>query len=1253
MARHYVKVPAFLRDYFPGGAPDNWRETVVADATDGGKRLTIEPMPPNERGPRIAVHGNRYYFWLVKEEFRSDTLFVMRIEQARNPRQQVSDYSGTFQLWPGGNPEVFDSVADLLGGEPSEPDEELKPVAPEPSPLLLRAIADVPESVVSLFRPEAEGGAAPDVPVMLQDFRRFWRRHPLRGRLELPPRLESVLQGAVTPSRMAPAEWRLLSGQLGLGALNVLALAELSTDRFEQVLRATSSLPLDAQGRAAMWTTLLRGLTAADLRRELKQVATSLFQIVKAGAAEEVLIGDGVLHALREVSARDRDVDLQAVAEAAEAAESPLTHVANWAQSPDFAELAIEEGQGPAPDESTAIGPREPPGITQWIARVSFPDASELRSLVSDAARAITDAQSQTAGETLPELLAGIDAMQALRDDLDNGVSRLPVPEEVTQLERQARAAAAEVLSLLGERSMVEFLGRCEVVPDDLFAIVKLLRRREDLQRAPKWLVWPDQDPPLDLATATPLELAILLADAERRQRWQKFLDCLQEIGEPAAVGWLQPPVDGASVEATLDDWLRGARAFLETLTPDDRIAAVRGDPDMPPARLPEVEREENDLANQLSDSAGNWFRERVKQQELTSRFTQIRALSRQVSEFCHSTQLGAQLVTIEMLERWATQSTAVAAPRQLTINVRHDWVRSQGMRATLILVQNDPQLNLAYFDAPLVLEMEEPHAWTLRMVWKITVGDWRASWPSDYPSIEPDELTVAKYQWRRDEEDEPYQHTFRLRIPVRVPRDRKRRLEVSVTLSDAKTNRVMLNNHVLRWDLLNFEPTKSPIGVVWSTVGSDDDVTQHPIGPQLRASEILRRLEARSCAAVIAPRRFGKTTLVNYLASALPSHGIYAAPPVACTNHRLSSSIDYGKLWDRVSESLRASFGTGLPSGWQGPLPPEEAFDAVRRAAQDRGHKAIVLLFDEAQLFFPSDQGPEIGTRLKARLEGAWCGAADDMVPVLFCFVGLPALVQRIGADLTGLLMPIEAWNMTERQLRPLVEKKVPSLQTTRRLRSELARTSGNLYILRVLLNRLAGRVNDEQRTWASIDDLAIVSRDLARDLREGREESLAAYIRDVLNEAEDVNTWVPMACVPVASAIAHVRSAETSLSLDNLINQAAQRLSEWSRARFTGASQPVYDEKTIRHHFGKLEELRVASDTGHFESSYLEAWLLGLARRRTADGAFDDALFRPLAAINLLSSGFRSLFRLHAAQRGIGSHHRREVRGGLARVG
>ena len=1212
MVRHYVIVPAFLREYFPGGAPDDWRETVVADATDGGTRLTIEPMPPNERGPRIAVHGDLYYFWLGKDEFRSDTLFVMRIERARNPRQQVRDYSGKFQLWPGGHPQVLDSVADLFGGESSEsePDEELEPAAPEPSRLLLQAIADVPASVVTLFRPEAEDAAPPDVPVMLQNFRRFWRRHPLRGRLELPPRLESVLQGAVTPSRMDPAEWRRLSDQLGLGAINVLALAKLSTDRFEQVLRSMSTLPLDARGRAAMWTVLLRGLRASDLRRELKQVATSLLQIAEARAAEESVIEDGVLHALREVSARDRDVDLQTVAEAAGAAEAPITHVANWAKSLDFGELAVEEGPGPVADQSAPIGPPEPPGITQWIARVSFPDAGELRSLVSDAARVITDAQTQTARETLPELLAGIEAMQALRDSLDSSVSRLPVPEEVTQLQRQARAAAAEVLSLLGQQATVEFLGRHEVVPDDLMAIVKLLRRREDLQRAPKWLVWPDQDPPLDLATATPLKLAFLLADPDRRQRWQKFLDCLQEIGEPTAVGWLQPPVDGASVEETLDEWLRGARAFLETLAPEDRIAAVHGDPGMAPASLPEVKREENDLANQLSDETGHWLRERVKQQGLASRFTQVRALSQQVGDFCRSTQLNAKFVTIEMLERWVVQSTEGEAPRQLTINVRHDWVRSQGMRATLMLVQNDPELNLAYFDAPLTLETEEPRAWTLRMVWQVT-GDWRAGWPGDYPSIEPDELAVAKYQWRRDEEDKPYQHTFRLRIPVRVPRDRKKRLEVRVKLSDAKTNRVMLNDHLLRWESLDFEPTNSPISVVWSTVSSDDDVTQHPIGPQLRASEILRWLEAGSCVAVIAPRRFGKTTLVNYLASALPSRSIYAAPPVVCTEHRLSSSIDYGTLWHRVSEALRAAFGTGLSSGWQGPLPPEEAFDAVRRAAWNQGHKGIVLLFDEAQLFFPSDQGPEIGTRLKARLEGAWCVAADDMVPVLFCFVGLPALVQRIGVDLTGLLMPIEAWVMTERQLRPLVEKKVPSLQTTRRLRSELARTSGNLYILRVLLNRLAARVNDEQRPWASIDDLAIVSRDLARDLREGREESLAAYIRDVLNEADDVNIWVPMACVPVASAIAYVRSAETSLSVDNLMKKAAERLSEWSRARFTGASQPVYDEETIRHHFDKLAELKVVSDTGHFESSYLEAWLSGLASRRTADGAFDDALF------------------------------------------
>ena len=1208
MARHYIKVPAFVRDYFPGGAPDNWREAIVADATDGGRRMTIEPMLPNERGPRIAVHGERYCFWLGKDEFRSDTLFVMRMEVARDPRQQVHDYIGTFKLWPGGNPEGFDSVAGLLGEESTEPesDDETETAGPEPGPLVLRAVSEVP-AALGEFRPTVEAIEPGDVPELVNSFRRFWRRYRLKGRLDLPARLESVLQGSVTPSRMDPSEWRLLSSQFGFGALNGVVLDGLSAERFQQVLEDLSSLPMDAHGRAALWTGLLRGLGPSELRFELHQVAAVLLNIAEEGAAGERLLEEGIVRALRDVAVRDGDGELEEVAVAAGAAEDPLKHVAVWAKSLQFADSLVEDERPPTTERDGIPATRlERPGITRWVARVSLPDIGELRKLVSDAGLAITEAESWMVGEAVPELLSALEAMGALRDHLDREVSRLPAPVEVSELGRQATAAAAELSSLLGEARTEELLNSSDVMPDDLLAIVKLLRRRQDLELAPKWLVWPDQDPPFDLEAAGMFEMALLLADSERRHRWQKFLDYLLQIGEPATVRWLRPPVDGASVEDTLEEWFDGTRVFLAGLSAEEQ-AAVLSDPGMSPAALREVDREVNDLASRLSEESSGRLWKAVKEWSPGSRLALVRALSQRVDEFCRSTQLSATFVSAGMLEEWAGRSIENEAPRRLAISVQHNWVGLKGVQPTLTLVQDDPHRDLAYFDAPMALESEEPREWTLRMRWSAK-GEWRTNWPAEYPSIEPEQLSVARYQWRRDAEGEPYHHTFRLRIPVRVPHHRRKSLEVSVTLEDATTGEVLLPDHAFRWESL--QSTSVPITVVWSTAGRPDDVEQHPIGPQARASTILDRLEALSCTAVIAPRRFGKTTLVNYLANALPARGIYAVPPVVCTEHRLVQGIDYSALWSQISDALYGAFDTGLPGGWQGPLPPERAFDAVRRAARKRGHKAIVLLFDEAQFFFPLDRGHEIGSRLKARLEGAWCVPAKDMVPVLFCFVGLPPLVQRAGADLTGLLVPIEARDMTEEELRPLIDKKVPSLQTTRGLRAELARTSGNLFILRVLLNRLTERVRRERRVWASIDDLVVVSRALASDLREGREEPLAAYIRDVLNEADDVNEWAPMACVPVAAAVAEVRPVATSFN--DLMTRAAERLNEWSRASFADArGRPVYDEDTVRRHFGRLAELKVVSDTGQFDSPYLDAWLSGLARRWTADDAFHTALF------------------------------------------
>jgi hypothetical protein len=780
----------------------------------------------------------------------------------------------------------------------------------------------------------------------------------------------------------------------------------------------------------------------------------------------------------------------------------------------------------------------------------------------------------------------------------------MPASSEVATLAQLAGAAATEAVSILGEAETELLLAQCSVAPDDLLRIVRLMERRDDLVRAPSWLIWPDQDPLFELPEAKKLDLVLLLADPERRHRCQKFLDFLRQIGEPGTVRWLRPPVGGATVEDALQDWFDGTRSFLDSLSPEERAAALADDR-LSLAALQEVNTELNAFAARLSADAGNSLRRLVDGAHLTERPALVRALSRRVDDFCRTMKLEALFVTSGMLEQWASQpSEALTVP---VIEVQHNWVGLKGARATLTVAQDDPTRDLGYVDAPLALESNEAKEWTLRMRWDVK-SDWRADWPVEYPAIEPEQLSISKYQWRRESETEPYQHTFRLRIPVRLSRDKRKRLEVSVFVEDAVSGETLVRDQLLRWDALQFTPV--PVSVAWSTAGKPDDIEQHPIGPQAHASAILDRLVSLSCAAVIAPRRFGKTTLVQYLARTLPERGIWAAPPVVCTEHKLSQGIDYGGLWAAVSDALYARFDTGLPGGWSGPLPPDNAFDAVRRAAFKQGFSAIALLLDEAQLFFPSDQGHEIGSRLKTRLERAWCVPRSDMAPLLFCFVGLPPLMGRAGADLIGLLVPTVARDMTEEELRPLIASKVPSLQTTKAFRAELARTARNLFVLRVLLNRTADRVTRERRLWASVDDLTHASRALAHDLRDGREESVGAYMRDVLNESDDVNVWRPMVCVPTAAAIAEVRHAATSF--DDLLQRAAQRLNEWSRASFAETrSGPTYDRETVARHFSRLEELKVVQHSGEFQSPYLDAWLAGLARRWMADDEFRAALF------------------------------------------
>lgn len=114
MRRHYLKVPGTIQQYFPGGAPENWRAAAYEDATEGGTRLTLTLIPANDQGPRLALFGDRFYFEVGKDHDRSDTLFLRRIERGKSPYRVPKIVDCEMRLWPGGLPSRLDDVDHLF-----------------------------------------------------------------------------------------------------------------------------------------------------------------------------------------------------------------------------------------------------------------------------------------------------------------------------------------------------------------------------------------------------------------------------------------------------------------------------------------------------------------------------------------------------------------------------------------------------------------------------------------------------------------------------------------------------------------------------------------------------------------------------------------------------------------------------------------------------------------------------------------------------------------------------------------------------------------------------------------------------------------------------------------------------------------------------------------------------------------------------------------------------------------------------------
>ncbi len=512
-------------------------------------------------------------------------------------------------------------------------------------------------------------------------------------------------------------------------------------------------------------------------------------------------------------------------------------------------------------------------------------------------------------------------------------------------------------------------------------------------------------------------------------------------------------------------------------------------------------------------------------------------------------------------MQREPVEDVLAAFPLQ----VDHNWVESSGTRATLVFVHPDPKVAWGYVDAPIVIETERPRDYQVRLEFDLK-GDHRRAWPAEWPAIEPaGSFRLPTYAWRRDLDRKVYQISRVVRIYFRKPSEESPRLELSIRVVDPVSGTQLSPEKLFLWESIS---TKS-IGVSLEWLGTTNPsyVTEHPIGPQLNVESLLNRLNRGSSVAVIAPRRFGKSTLVEYLHRELLKSGCAVPQAQVCTLLMGPGSLDLSSLWTSVSDGLQELLDVGLPrSATTGPLPPVRAFDAVRRAAKSKRYKAVVLLFDEAQLLFSGMFGKQIGTQLKDAFERDWSRTDQkEMVPLCVALIGLPSLRDRAGVDLMGLLMPIERSEMKEDELRPLVGAMTKNLQTTKAARVKLCESAGNLFILRVLLERLTERVQREGRCWCNYDDVKSVQEDLEEELRTGRDVTLSPYIRDALNDAELVTDWEPSPSFPVAAALAP--ACHVGQPFDEAVLAATAQLNDWGRLSQGDERQivtPTYESRT-----------------------------------------------------------------------------------------
>ena len=383
--------------------------------------------------------------------------------------------------------------------------------------------------------------------------------------------------------------------------------------------------------------------------------------------------------------------------------------------------------------------------------------------------------------------------------------------------------------------------------------------------------------------------------------------------------------------------------------------------------------------------------------------------------------------------------------------------------------------------------------------------------------------------------ESERFSHETVLHLPVTRGEAKNlregRTTRIAMTLVSGAANTTLTFTRFLK------EVPGVAAGTGVGAASATDSVRERPLGAQVQHQKVEGVVtEGRLSFMVVAPRRFGKSTLFLHLIehARKADHAV-----IGITLERdLTPEAGTRQFWERFRHECEITFHASPALGAPANLTDEGAWAGARRFARAKGYRCLVVLIDEAQTLVPRHGGTAWGNHFKNFVERSLFESSDELASVQIGLFGTVDLSVRIGQNCRDFLLMhgTEQYAFDEASLARFIRTVGQgTLLSSKAARLELALWTSNLRTLSSVFDQIRSRILRRQHAFMIDRDVKeCISEILSSD--DQTVDHIWKYARAELSYRDD---WEPIDSFPlaVAWARASVPSTSQSAKLDDCV--------------------------------------------------------------------------------------------------------------------